>query len=130
LVHRYNSSVARLVSSEFPEFAWNIWMFALTPRGWWEDVRRKYLEGDCIAQTVVRLFIEQSAEQIGVQLQDSRGLKKLEYHLYKVQPYRIGQLGPLSHILETLGIKSASTSISSTLQHDFVNSLSFLVTLQ
>lgn len=76
---------------EFPEIAWLPWKFRLPPKGWWQDLSYRFLNGDPVAETTARLYLEELESTTS--LEESR-LFKTKRSSHGV---RLAYLGGLSH---------------------------------
>jgi len=54
----YNESIYLAVAVENPMHYWKAWRFSKTPAMWWPSLASAFRQGDAIADTVVRIYIE------------------------------------------------------------------------
>lgn len=106
LLRLYKDSATRAILSEMPDHAWRPWHFTSTPIAWWGNLvqlfntRRPEIR-DPIAETVVRLFVEEVAQTLEVtQLDDWQlvNLNNIDANTMK----RLNSLGGLLPLLTTL----------------------------
>lgn len=102
MVILYNGSAALACLCEFPEHPWKPWKFAKTPRQWWKSVAALFFQGDAVAETILRVFLEE-VEQLADTLptRDTGAERRLDY---------FGGLNELRKMLSS----TQSTSVNNT----------------
>jgi len=66
----YDLSLTLAIMTEYPEYAWLPWKFNKSLTGWWRDLQKKFKAGNPIAEAVVRLYMEDLAQQNNVETLD------------------------------------------------------------